>query len=305
MSVILAILIILFTSTLFGEITHRLGSERVVGQMISGIILGSALLHIINLNKSLASIEDISIFFIVLLIGIEVTTDLFTKNIRHALLLSLTSFGIPMAFVFLVSKVIFNFSTMSSLVVSLTISVPSISIISVLVMQNNMTNERDGQLILLTVVLIDLFSFILIGSIGGSISFTLFILFIVLLIFLFIFVVDKIFIHYSIGLDSIFLKNIKNIDEFAMTIIILFALVISSLFDTLNISFILGAFFAGILVRREFLGNEIYNSITGALRILKILNNTFFIPIFFQHSRNNQCIPEHRWYYYSNISYSN
>jgi len=288
MDIITDILIILFASTLLGEIAHRLGTERVVGQLISGIIIGPAVLNIIQINSQITAIEDISIFFIVLLIGIEVTTDLFTKNIRHALLLSLSSFGIPMLIILLFSYMILHLSIISSLAIALSVSVPSISIISVLVMQNNLTNERDGQIILLTVVLVDLFSFILIGSIGGTVSYTAFVLLVVFLIMLLIFIADKLLIHYKISLDSVLFKNIKKVDELAMSVIILFALVISSLFNNLNISFILGAFFAGILIRKEFLGNEIFNSLTTSLRIL---NNTFFIPIFFSIAGSIKSIP--------------
>ncbi len=288
MDFITDILIILFSSTLLGEVAHRLGTERVVGQLISGIIIGPAVLNAVQINSQINAIEDVSIFFIVLLIGIEVTTDLFTKNIKHSLLLSLSSFVIPMLAILLFSFSILHMTVIGSLVIALSVSVPSISIVSVLVMQNNLTNERDGQIVLLTVVLVDMFSFILIGSIGGTISYTAFVLLIVFLILLLIFVADRLLIHYKISLDSILLKNIRRVDELAMSVIILFALVISSLFNDLNISFILGAFFAGILIRREFLGNEIFNSLTTSLRIL---NNTFFIPIFFSIAGSIKSLP--------------
>lgn len=289
MDIITTILIILFASTILGEIAHRLGTERVVGQLISGIIIGPAVLNVISISSQVTAIEDISIFFIVLLIGIEVTTDLFTKNIKHALLLSLSSFGIPFIILMIFSHFFLHLSVTSAIAMSISISVPSISIISVLVMQHNITNKKDGQIILLTVVLVDLFSFILIGSIGGSISFTAFVLMIVILIFLLIFILDRLFIHYKISLDSLIFRNIKRVDEIAMSVIILFALVISSLFNNLNISFILGAFFAGILVRKEFLGSEIFNSLTSSLRIL---NNTFFIPIFFSIAGSIKSLPD-------------
>ncbi|MCL5680880.1 MAG: cation:proton antiporter [Candidatus Thermoplasmatota archaeon] len=288
MNLITAILAILFASTILGEITHRLGIERVVGNLISGIIIGPAVLNIIQVTNQVSAIEDISIFFIVLLIGIEVTTDLFAKNIRNAVLISIGTFLVPFLVLITSTVFVFHYPVITSVALSLSISVPSISIVSVLVMQNNLLSDQDGHLILLTTVLIDLFSFVFIASIGRSLALTLKVLFVIAAILAFIFILDKTLLHFKVSFESLIFRKVKRIDELSMTIIILFALVISSIFVSLNLSFILGAFFAGMLIREEFLGKDIYKNITSSMRIL---NNTFFIPIFFSIAGSIEAFP--------------
>jgi Kef-type K+ transport system membrane component KefB len=278
MNIIMEILIILFLSIVLGEVAERLGTERVVGQLISGLILGPVFLKVLIPSSQITVLEDIAIFFIVLLIGIEVTTDMFANELRRSAIFSLSSFAIPFLIILIVLFELFHYRLISAVTVSLSVAVPSISIISVLILQNNLLNQKDGQLVLLTVVLVDIFSFIFVSSIGEKPTYIILILAVVLLVLLLIFILDRIFLRRNVSIESILFRNAKRIDEIALTLIILFALALSALFSVINVSFILGAFFAGMLVRKEFLGDKTYKSITSSIRIL---NNTFFIPLFF------------------------
>ena len=278
MNIIIEILIILFLSIIFGEIAVRLGTERVVGQLISGLVLGPVFLRVLVPSAQITALEDVAIFFIVLLIGIEVTTDLFANQLKRSLIFSITSFFMPFILILVILFKFFHYGLISAVTVSLSVAVPSISIVSVLILQNNLLNHKDGQLVLLTVVLIDIFSFVLMSFIGERLSYGVIILIVVSLVLLLIFVLDWLFLRKNLSVESLIFRSVKGTDEIALTLIILFALALSSLFLIFNVSFILGAFLAGMLVRKEFLGNQAYKSITSSIRIL---NNTFFIPLFF------------------------
>ena len=43
--ILLHIALILFTALLFGELAERLGSPRVIGELVAGIVLGPSLLN--------------------------------------------------------------------------------------------------------------------------------------------------------------------------------------------------------------------------------------------------------------------
>jgi Kef-type K+ transport system membrane component KefB len=288
METIVAILIILTFSTLMGELFGRFGLEKIAGQLLSGIILGPLLLNLIK-PQDVSSIKDLAIFFIILYIGIEVTTDLFKKGIKRAIILSTSSFIIPMILLSAIMVLVFKFNLSSSISMSMAIAVPSISIISVLVIRAGMIKSESGQGILFATVLSDLIAFVVLSIFYVGFK-GLFIMLIVITAFLLsIFIIDDIFIKKGISIERIkFISDITK-EEGVFTIILLFSLAVASIFLFVGVSFILGVFFAGVLIREEILGKALYDKLLGTLRIL---NNSFFIPLFFSIAGLITSLPE-------------
>jgi len=288
METIVAILIILTFSTLMGELFGRLGLEKIAGQLLSGIILGPLLLNLIK-PQDVSSIKDLAIFFIILYIGIEVTTDLFKKGIKRAIIISTSSFIIPMILLSAIMVLVFKFNLSSSISMSMAIAVPSISIISVLVIRAGMIKSESGQGILFATVLSDLIAFVVLSIFYVGFK-GLFIMLIVITAFLLsIFIIDDIFIKKGISIERVkFISDITK-EEGVFTIILLFSLAVASIFLFVGVSFILGVFFAGVLIREEILGKALYDKLLGTLRIL---NNSFFIPLFFSIAGLITSLPE-------------
>jgi len=288
METIVAILIILTFSTLMGELFGRFGLEKIAGQLLSGIILGPLLLNLIK-PQDVSSIKDLAIFFIILYIGIEVTTDLFKKGIKRAIILSTSSFIIPMILLSAIMVLVFKFNLSSSISMSMAIAVPSISIISVLVIRAGMIKSESGQGILFATVLSDLIAFVVLSIFYVGFK-GLFIMLIVITAFLLsIFIIDDIFIKKGISIERIkFISDITK-EEGVFTIILLFSLAVATIFLFVGVSFILGVFFAGVLIREEILGKALYDKLLGTLRIL---NNSFFIPLFFSIAGLITSLPE-------------
>lgn len=288
METIVAILIILTFSTLMGELFGRFGLEKIAGQLLSGIILGPLLLNLIK-PQDVSSIKDLAIFFIILYIGIEVTTDLFKKGIKRAIILSTSSFIIPLILLSAIMVLVFKFNLSSSISMSMAIAVPSISIISVLVIRAGMIKSESGQGILFATVLSDLIAFVVLSIFYVGFK-GLFIMLIVITAFLLsIFIIDDIFIKKGISIERIkFISDITK-EEGVFTIILLFSLAVASIFLFVGVSFILGVFFAGVLIREEILGKALYDKLLGTLRIL---NNSFFIPLFFSIAGLITSLPE-------------
>ena len=80
MDIIIALLGILVFSLILGELFEKFNLPAVAGELISGVILGPAVLNWIQPNEVLNGFSEVSLFFIVLLIGVEVTVDLLRKN---------------------------------------------------------------------------------------------------------------------------------------------------------------------------------------------------------------------------------
>jgi len=288
METIVAILIILTFSTLMGELFGRFGLEKIAGQLLSGIILGPLLLNLIK-PQDVSSIKDLAIFFIILYIGIEVTTDLFKKGIKRAIILSTSSFIIPMILLSAIMVLVFKFNLSSSISMSMAIAVPSISIVSVLVIRAGIIKSESGQGILFATVLSDLIAFVVLSIFYVGFK-GLFIMLIVITAFLLsIFIIDDIFIKKGISIERIkFISDITK-EEGVFTIVLLFSLAVASIFLFVGVSFILGVFFAGVLIREEILGKALYDKLLGTLRIL---NNSFFIPLFFSIAGLITSLPE-------------
>src|SRR5580704_1533051 len=133
--IILEVLPVLASSILLGEAFEQLRLPSVAGQLLSGMILGPTVIGLIAPDPELQGVASVSLFFIIFMIGLEMNTKTLGKHVSQGTLLTLTSFIIPFVLSLGVGFVVFPFDTITVFIVALAVSVPSISIISVLVMQ--------------------------------------------------------------------------------------------------------------------------------------------------------------------------
>ena len=134
MEIIIALLLLLGVSLIMGEIFERYRLPGIVGNILAGFILGPALIGVVRPSPELSAIAEVSLFFIILLIGLEVTTDLITKNVRKYSVFTFTGFILPAAIIALFFIFIPHLNPAGSIITAIAIGIPSISIISVLVL---------------------------------------------------------------------------------------------------------------------------------------------------------------------------
>ncbi|MHB1812691.1 MAG: cation:proton antiporter [Thermoplasmataceae archaeon] len=279
MDIIIALLGILVFSLILGELFEKFNLPAVAGELISGVILGPAVLNWIQPNGVLTGFSEVSLFFIVLLIGVEVTVDLLRKNTSRGFNLSVTSFIIPVTLMFVVSFYVFHLSILSALALSISIGVPSISIISVLIKQYDLLETVDGQIILASVVLTDIIAFSIISVETDFIRIIYIVPAIVMFMVLF-FILDRYITRNSNYVVRIFerLHARERGEKIIFSSVIISGLLVASIFEFLGVSYILGAFFAGMLISEVMVGKELQGILT---RTLNRINEGFFIPIFF------------------------
>ena len=150
-----SILLLLIIAFVLGELFERYGLPSVVGEILAGLILGPAVLNLVQPGATFSAIAEISLFFIILYIGIEATTDTFRANFGKSLSFSATSFFIPVIIMILVSHYVLDLSYFQSIIVSIAVGVPSISIISVLIKDNGLLHMHTGDVILASVIITD------------------------------------------------------------------------------------------------------------------------------------------------------
>ncbi|MFG1519138.1 MAG: cation:proton antiporter [Thermoplasmataceae archaeon] len=280
MDLISSLLLILAVTILFGFISDRFNVSDVPGALVAGLLLGPVGLGLITFNSSLAAISDISVFFIILLIGVQITSDLFLENARKASVFTATSFLIPVALMTFVSIYFFHLNQVQSLMVSISIGVPSISIVSVIVLKNKLHLTADGKTLLFSVVISDLISILTVGFLGRSgISGVYYVIYI-LLFFVLIFSIDHLLKRYSRYISRIvrYVTSQEKGEDAAIFLVIILGLLVSEIFQVIGVSFILGAFFAGMLISKDLVGEEFYGIL---IRTIRRFNNSFFVPLFF------------------------
>lgn len=277
MEIIVSLLMLLGISILLGKFAEGLGIPDVVGNILAGILLGPMILGLIQPSTTLSGISDISLFFITLLIGIEVDTSAISGHIKSALGLSISSFILPFIIMFAVFSYLFLFSPENALITSLAISIPSISIVSVLLMEYKLVGAEDGKRILSAVVASDTVAFLILAFAIGKASPLTIVL--GMIIFFAIFIsIDKYLRKYDKKARRTFFRISSFDEDFPFAVIILAGLVVSAILDIIGITYVLGGFFAGILIHETIVGRDLFGTFK---RTFRRMNNSFFIPIFF------------------------
>ncbi len=279
-SIITEILIVLAAALLLGELFERFRLPAVIGEILSGMIIGPSLLGLVVADESFRAISSIALFFIIFHIGFQMKTQMIHGRIQVASLFSITSFMIPLGWMALAAPLFFPFSITESLVLALAIAVPSLSIVSVLIYQYNLLKTTTGQTILASVTISDVLAFIFLAGIIRPIESTLTISVEIFLFIVFYAILDAVlnwkpqFFQNLISRSSGFFKR----QDFAFALLLVIALLVSVVFQNMGLSFILGAFFAGLILHDGFIGRKACDRIS---QTLSTMNNIFFIPIFF------------------------
>lgn len=279
MEVITAILILLGVGLVLGQVFERFRLAAVAGEILGGFVMGPAVLGIIQPSSELTSIAEVALFFIVLLIGIEITTSSILRSYKTALPMSAVSFGLPVVIMVLCLYFIFGNSSAASVIVAISIGVPSISIVSVLVKNYGLLQKRAGQIILSSVIISDLLAFIVLSSYLNHDN--VFVKNGAILVFIAaLFIADFFLARYSEAVVRAFsrLHATEHGEKIIFGSIILGGLLAATFFQVIGFTYVLGAFFAGMIISEVVVGKELLGIIT---RTLNRINDSFFIPLYF------------------------
>ena len=285
---ITSILILLAVAIGLGEVFNLIGLPEIVGPIIAGIILGPLILGFVTPSPELSTISSLSLFFIILQIGIESSSDIFSKNIKYVILFAISSFLVPFIVMSIGSFYIFRLPYLEAVSISLSVSIPSISISSVLLVKSGLIKMEDGLRLLGGVAMSDVIAFIIFVSfqrpfIAIAIDSA------ALAVFIFvIFILDTYIKSKSDRIISI-LSKLTDIEKEGMifAIVIVIGLAVSSLFEYIGITFVLGAFFSGLIIHQNSVGEQTYGVLN---RTFRRINSSFFIPMFFSISGLNVTI---------------
>ncbi|MDX2128655.1 MAG: cation:proton antiporter [Chloroherpetonaceae bacterium] len=287
------LLILLVGARIFGEIFERFNQPAMIGEIIAGIILGPSLLNLIHRTEEIKVISELGIFLLVILAGLEIDIDDILKSLKGKnIIISLMAFFVPI-FGGIFIGYIFNQDIMTTVFIGLCVAITALPVSIRILMDLGKINSEVGQKLISIAIFDDVLALSILGvllniknsdmsvaSIATAVSLSLFklIVFISLLTLAYL-VIKKLlkkgnYIQESLDKFMSLLKGKESLFAFFFAFILLF----STVTENLGLHFIVGAFFAAMLISNSLIGKD---NLTAIGTTTSNMAMGFLAPIFF------------------------
>ena len=271
--------LILIVTALAGHVSVRMGLPAVIGQLLSGIVLGPALLGWVSATAFIKDFAELGVIILMFMAGLESDLQLLKKYWKPSLLVAVLGVILPVAVIDWCSQ-LFHLSNVESLFLGVTFAATSVSISVAVLKELNALDGKEGTTILGAAVVDDVLAVLILslmvslfGSQVGTSSAQSTNLGLTLAIqavfFVSLFVVVKWLVPrlMKIG-DALLVPTSVTL----MSLVICFGL--AYLADFIGLRAVIGAFFAGIAV-----GQTDYHEVID--RHIQPIGNAVFIPVLF------------------------
>lgn len=270
------IAVILLVALASGELCIKIGIPSVVGQLIVGVIIGPAMLAIVDIDENISFFSEIGVIALMFMAGLESDLSKVKKYFLPASSVALLGAIVPFVSFFLFSTLVLKENLEISILLGILFSAMSTSITVDTLKEFNSLNNKNGVTIMTSAIFDDI-----IAVCGLSVFLTIFhisttgkadslVILILkqLVFFILIFVVSKYLVPYG----ALLLKKLKL--PFAKLmgswIVVWLAVGVSGLF---NVSDIIAAFICGVAISETNLKEEV-------LELTAVPAYSLFVPIF-------------------------
>jgi len=283
------VVVALILAYFFSEMLKYFNVPRVIGQISAGVVLGLPILKSLYYTEDVASafsfITNIGIILLFFFIGLEISLTQFRRNFRESSLIAIFNTTIPLTAGFFIGKFLFNFDTITSLVIGISLSVSSQAISLDILEEVKLLKSRIGNLIITSGTVDDVFELLLISFVLVLFNSTTLgnigIQKLLIDIIGFILVV----ILFRISLIPLALRIFEKEKSQAVLFMgsLIIVLTMASISEFFGVGSLIGALIAGILVRQTLLTGEDRkpwrkNEISHSMHIISF---GFLIPLFF------------------------
>lgn len=285
-------MILLAASRVLGRLFESIGYFAIIGEILAGFLLGPAVFGFIDPEiNGLNGIVELGIFLLIFSAGLEVDlkdfiVSLKSKAIICSLISFVGSFSAGLAF-----GSLFNLPFFSSIVISLCFAITAIPVAIKFLRNVNLIGTPAGNTIMGTAVVIEILALLVLGISSGANEDSNLLEYIkmivtkggaMLLFFFLVMTVNKIFrseLHYIQRTQKFFNRLIQALGEEAVFGMgVLFVLIFSTVSEFLGFHFIIGSFFGGLLLNKDIIGTNFFDSLSLTLRSI---TSHFLTPIFF------------------------
>ena len=295
MELFFVLLVLLVVTRAFGELAERVGQPALVGELISGILLGTMVgccgdlipdLTDIEHNKVFRAITDLGMFFIMLFAGIEMQPHKILRYSTGSFLVAVGGMVLPLAlgvglgWAFLPEG---DALFAQALFIGTALAITAVPATVKILIDLGKLDSPSGQIIVTAAAFDDVLSLLLLawltGLMGGEAWGTngpmeLALLGGKVILFFAITTFIGLFIFPCCGR---LLKNVKE-KELELSALLIAALGFAVLAEALALHFILGAFVAGVFFGRRTIDDKTYEDVRS-----KVSGMTFgfLAPLFF------------------------
>lgn len=268
------LLLILVCANLMGYLSKKIGQPAVVGQLLTGVILGPSLLGILDSSHFIEQMAKIGVIILMFMAGLETNLELMKKSGYSASLAAIGGVLAPMS-LGAFGALYFGYSMSVSIFVGSILTATSVSISVQVLMELDKLESREGVTILGAAVLDDVLGMVILALVLGTVGTAAGNSNIGLLI-------GKIVAFFVIG-GLIGFKLVPKIIDFVSElditevvlgsgVIICFAFALVA--EKVGLDAIIGAYLAGIALGQTEFEEEVFNG-------LHEIGYSLLIPIFF------------------------
>ena len=282
------LLIIVSLGYAFGEICKLVRLPRVVGQIFAGLMLGVPFIKVYMITEStgpmLKFMGDMGILLLFFFVGLQIDVRSFKKNLPEEVLVSVCNTALPFLFGFGVLYFFFGISWMGSLIVGMCLAMGAQAVSIDVLEELGLLKSRVGKIIMSSATIDDVFEIILISIMfalmhisAGDLQTN------AVLVDVGIFVVAILALRYVVipVLLSLFAEERKLTYLFTGAVVI--TLIMALVTEYLGLGAIIGALFAGLMVREVLMTGKTRNiwEEHNIAKAIHIISFGLFIPIFF------------------------
>jgi Kef-type K+ transport system membrane component KefB len=287
------LLILLVFARFLGEVFERFKQPAMIGEIIAGIILGPSLFGIIHRGEELKVISELGVFLLVIIAGLEINFDDILKSLKGKnIIISLMGFFLPIFSGFTVGY-FFGKDVMTTVFIGLCVAITALPVSIRILMDLGKINSSIGQKIISVAIFDDVLALTILGvllnikdtdmSVISIVKISL-----ISILKLSLFITILIFSYYAI-------KKLSNKEDYLerhlnavlsilkgkeslFALFFVFILIFATITETLGFHFIIGSFFAAMLINEKLVGKnhlESFHKTTNGLAM------GFLAPIFF------------------------
>ncbi len=276
MEILYILLVLLLVTRTLGEFAVRLGQPALVGELISGILLGTAvarysesfpILAELTDNRVFVALTDLGVFFLMLYGGMELRPQQLAKASGSAFVVALSGLLLPLACGFGLGMWWLPdspYRIAQSLFIGTALSITAVPVAIRVLMDLGKLDSKVGQIMVSAAIFDDVLSLVLLAAltavaqtgelpelqglliVGGKI--------------VFFFAITFVIGHYLFPRIGKTLSRFQA-GEFELSAMLVVALGFALLAEQLHLHFILGAFMAGLFFGRQAVGTETFEDV--------------------------------------------
>lgn len=287
------LLILLVFARILGEVFERFKQPAMIGEIVAGIILGPTLLNLIHRTDEIKTISELGVFLLVIIAGLEINFDDILKSLKgRNIIISIMGFFLPLFSGFFVGY-LYGTEAMTTVFIGLCVAITALPVSIRILMDLGKINSEIGQKIISVAIFDDVLALTILGVVLNSkdtdmeittimrvaaFSVLKLAVFIVLLIFAYR-TIKKVsnrenYLESKLNQLLLLLKGKESLYALFFVFVLLFA----TITESLGFHFIIGSFFAAMLISENLVGKKhlaTFHKTTNGLAM------GFLAPIFF------------------------